>query len=211
MLAHTPRTSQYTPPTMDIRPGEQYTISRKFFKLFGASFRILDPRGQVIGFCKQKAFKLKEDLRIYTDESKSTEMVSIRARNIIDFSATYDVALPSGQVIGSLRRKGLASTFIRDSWLVFNPAGKQIAYLEEESGLLGVLRRFVDFIAFLSPQKFVLRSDEGREIARFRTHFNIFLYRLSVTIVADDDELDDLMVLVIGCLIASIEGRQNSS
>ncbi len=194
---------------MDIRPGEQYTISRKFFKLFGASFRILDPRGQVVGFCKQKAFKLKEDLRIYTDESMSTELVSIQARNIIDFGATYDVTLPSGQVIGSLRRKGLASTFLRDSWLIFNTTGKQIAYLEEESGLLSVLRRYVEFIAFLSPQKFVLRSDEGREVARFRTHFNIFLYRLSVTILADDDELDDLMILVVGCLVAAIEGRQS--
>lgn len=195
---------------MDIRPGEQYTISRKFFKLFGASFRILDPRGQVVGFCKQKAFKLKEDLRIYTDESMSTELVSIKARNIIDLGATYDVTLPSGQVIGSLRRKGLASTFLRDSWLIFNTTGKQIAYLEEESGLLSVLRRYVEFIAFLSPQKFVLRSDEGREIARFRTHFNPFLYRLSVTILADDDELDDLMILVVGCLVAAIEGRQGS-
>lgn len=192
-------------------PGEQYTIRRKVLKLFGAAFHIYGPEGNVVAFCKQKAFKLKEDIRLYTDESCSTEMIVIKARSIIDFGATYDVTLPTGESVGSLRRKGLASTFFRDSWLVFNPAGTQIAELKEESGFWSFARRYVDLIALLVPQQFQLTSSDGREIANFRTHFNLFVYRLSIAIKADDEQLDDLVILAAGCLIAAIEGRQSSN
>lgn len=53
----------------NIQPGEAYTIRRKVLKLFGAAFHIYNPAGAVVGFCKQKAFKLKEDIRVYTDET----------------------------------------------------------------------------------------------------------------------------------------------
>ncbi len=193
---------------MDIRPGEQYTIRRRVFQIFGASFSILGPDGAVRGYCKKKAFKLREDLRIFTNESKTAELMRIQARQIIDFSATYDVTLPDGAVLGSLRRKGLASSFLRDAWLVFDAGGKEIAQLEEIGSFLAFVRRYVDVVAFLSPQRFTLRAKDGREIATFRTHFNPFVYRLSISVLADDDELDDLMILATGCLIAAIEGRQ---
>lgn len=76
--------------------GEKYTIRRKVLKIFGAAFHIYDAQGQVIGYCKQAAFKLKEDLRIYTDESMQRELLRISARHIIDFGATYDIKPPKG-------------------------------------------------------------------------------------------------------------------
>ena len=33
-------------------------------KIFGAAFHIYDPHGALVGYCKQKAFKLKEDIRM---------------------------------------------------------------------------------------------------------------------------------------------------
>ncbi len=193
---------------MDIRPGEQYTLRRKVFQLVGKSFRILDPNQKVVAFCRQKAFRFKEDLRLYTDESQSTELLRIQARSVIDFSATYDVKLPDGVSLGSFRRKGLASTFVRDAWRVFDASGKEIAKLEEEGSFVSLLRRYVDFVAFFFPQTFILRSDDGREIAHLRQHFNPFVYRLGISVKADDDELDDLMILAAASLIAAIEGRQ---
>lgn len=204
---HAP-TATGTKRPFNIAPGECYTIRRKVLKIFGAAFHIYDPRGGLVGYCKQKAFKLKEDIRIYTDESCSRELLSIRARSMIDFSATYDVMLPDGSAIGSLRRKGLMSTFLHDSWLVFDASGRQMATLEEQGGFLAFARRMHEIVALFSPQKFSLRRG-GTEIARFRQHFNLFVYRLGVEVLKDDAELDDLMILAAGCLITAIEGRQS--
>lgn len=193
----------------DIKPGESYTIRRKVLKIFGAAFHIYNPEGVVVGYCKQKAFKLREDIRIYTDETCSREFIVIKARSIIDFSTTYDVTLGDGASLGSLRRKGLASTFLRDHWLVFNPAGTQIAELREQGSFLAFARRFVELISVLSPQKFTLSRADGTEVAHYRQHFNPFVYRLSIAVLRDDPEIDDLVILAAGCLIAAIEGRQS--
>lgn len=190
-------------------PGEKYTIRRKVFKIFGAAFHIYDDQGQVVGYCKQAAFKLKEDLRIYTDESMGKELMRIAARNIIDFSATYDIKTPDGHAIGSARQKGLKSAFVRDEWLVFDAAGTQIATLQEEGGVLAFLRHWVELISALSPQTYTMTHMDRREVARYRQHFNPFVFRMGVTTGPGDDEhFDDLVVLAVGCLIAAIEGRQ---
>src|SRR5687767_6851826 len=98
-------------------PGERYTIRRQFFRILGAGFDVYDAQGQPLGYCKQRALKLKEDMRVYTSRSEQTELLRITARQIIDLGATYDVKLPTGEIIGSLRRKAMKS-ILRDEWHV---------------------------------------------------------------------------------------------
>jgi len=188
--------------------GETYTIRRKILVLFGASFQIFDAEGTQIGYCRQKAFKLKEDLRICTDDSMTEEMMRIRARSVIDFAATYDVTLPESQgagTLGSLRRRGMKS-LVRDSWVIFDASGREIAKLQEDSVTAALFRRFFGSMFF--PQKFEITTPDGRKIATLRQHFNWFVYRFGIAIHESDELIDDLVILAAGCLIAAVEGRQ---
>ncbi|MEQ9095155.1 MAG: hypothetical protein RIE32_02710 [Phycisphaerales bacterium] len=186
---------------------EQYTIRAKVFDLV-PQFFITDQQGQMVGYCRQKLFRFKEEIVLYTDRTRESELLRIKARQIIDFGATYDVRLPSGQSIGSLRRKGLKSTFVRDEWLVLDEQGGQIGTLQEDSTIRALLRRTIDAAAAFMPQKFHLRDMAGREIAIFRQHFNPFVFKLGIAVLEDHDQLDDLMLIAIGVLTAIIEGRQ---
>ncbi len=201
----TPPTAVHPAPTGPA--GERYTIRRKIFVLFGASFEIFDDQRQLVGFCRQKAFKLKEDIQIWTDSSMSGELMRIRARSIIDFAATYDLLLPDGIVLGSIRRKGLSS-IIRDQWLVFDRDGREIAQVREDSTGMALVRRFLPLGNVLFPSVYHLVDSSGRELAVYRQHFNVFVFRLGITIKAEDDRLDELLILATGCLLAAIEGRQ---
>lgn len=88
----------------------RFMIRRKFLKLFGGAFHIFDEAGGVAFYSKMKAFKLKEDLRLYTGEDMQHEVLAIRARSVLDFGATYDVVdSASGQKVGALRRKAFKS------------------------------------------------------------------------------------------------------
>ncbi|HYF13878.1 MAG TPA: hypothetical protein VD971_02265 [Phycisphaerales bacterium] len=190
-------------------PGEQYTIRRKVFKILGASFHVYDAEGHVIGFCSQKALKLREDIRIFTDESMRTEKLRMTTRAIIDFGASYDVVLPDGSSVGSLRRKGLTSIF-RDSWRVFGPDNTEVASLIEDSAFKAIIRRSHDVFSLI-PQTFHITAADGTRIATFRQHFNPLIYRLGIAI--DRSKLNgagisEPLVLAAAALIAAIEGRQ---
>src|SRR5436309_3101970 len=99
-----------------------YTIRRKLMKLVGGAFYVDDPSGQTVLYANQKGFKLKEDIRLYTGEDMTQELVTIKARSVLDFGATYDVVdAPTGQKLGALRRSGLKSTFVKDEWKILDP------------------------------------------------------------------------------------------
>jgi hypothetical protein len=186
-------------------PGTEYTIRRKVFTLFGAKFHVYNAEGALIGFSQQKAFKLKEDIRVFTDESMQTERVSIQARQIIDIAAAYDVFDSRTQEkLGALRRKGWTS-ILRDSWIVMDESDHEIGAIQEDSMLLALLRRF---LGSWIPQKFHLSDSEKTELATFRTHFNPFIHRMTVT-VHEHCTIDPLLVLAAGILLVAVEGRQN--
>lgn len=191
---------------MDTIPN--YTIRRKVFKFLGAAFHVYDANGSLVGYCKQKAFKLREDIRLFTDESMTTPLLTLRARSIIDFGVTFDVSLPTGESLGSMRRKGLKSSFIRDEWQLFDENNAPAALIRERNAFLAVMRRLHELVAALSPQAFEVFSNDQRTIATFKRNFNPFVYKLAVTMHEQDDQLDDLVILGAACLIAAIEGRQ---
>lgn len=185
-----------------------FTIRRKVLSLLGQKFHIYNDRGDLAGYCRQKAFRLKEDIRIFTDESESRELIRIAARSIIDFSAAYDVIeSESGQPVGMLRREGLSS-LVRDSWTLMDEHQKLIGRIVEDSTAMALARRFVP-LANLIPQKFVLQQNEqSAPLATFQSHFNPFVYKITVSIPGHC-AVSPLLLLAAGVLLAAIEGRQD--
>jgi hypothetical protein len=178
-----------------------YRIRRKVFKLAGASFHVYDGE-RVVAFCSQAAFKLREDIRLFSDESKSRELLAIRARQIMDFAAAYDVVdSRTQQAVGTLRRKGLAS-LLRDSWEVLDASGRPLGVVQEDNQVLALLRRVVNLI----PQFYVLQGPGGGAAA-FRQRFNPFVYSLEVA-VPPAVGVDTRLIFAAAVLIAAIEGRQ---
>ena len=183
---------------------ESYTIRRKVLKLFGASFHVLDSMGDIVAFSSQKAFKLREDIRVFSDETMTEELLSIQARQIVDFAAAYDVLDSAGGVkIGAARRRGLRS-ILRDSWELLDPDDQPIAGIEEDSATLAILRRF---LTGLIPQTFLVRGAGGELQATCKVHFNPFIHRMTVTL-APGCELDRRLVFAASVLLCAIEGRQ---
>lgn len=184
---------------------DTFLVRRKVLKLFGGAFHIYDPQGNLVLFSAMKAFKLKEDIRLFTDESQTTELVKITARSIIDFGATYDVVDPTtGEKLGALRRKGLKS-ILKDEWLLLDTGDIEVGTIAEDSWLLSTIRRFVP-MGNLVPQSYAATVG-GRPAASFKQNFNPFVLKITVTFPAGSP-LDKRLGLAACILLAAIEGRQ---
>lgn len=183
----------------------QYLLRRQFAKLFGATFRIYDPAGQLVFFVQQKAFKLKEDIRVFSDESQGTEMLSIKARQILDFEAAYDVFDSlTGQKVGALKRKGWKS-LIRDEWIVMDPQDRELGKIVEDNPSLALVRRF---LTNLVPQNFDVLYGP-KKVLDLRQHFNPFLYKMDVDFSVDSTAaMDRRLGIAAAVLITAVEGRQ---
>ncbi|NVJ19952.1 MULTISPECIES: hypothetical protein [Myxococcus] len=183
----------------------RYMIRRQFFKLFGGAFHIYDEAGNLAFYSKMKAFKLKEDLRIYGDEDMREELLTIKARGILDFGMTYDVTdAVSGERVGALRRKGLRS-LLRDQWLVLDTNDQEVGKIEEDSIMLALVRRL---LTNLVPQSFSGTLGTTQVLA-FHQRFNPFIQKIDLDFSMDDRHaLDRRLGIAAAVLMCAIEGRQ---
>ena len=85
-----------------------FMVKSKLFSLsFDKKFNIYDANDKLIGLCNQKAFKLKEDIRVFSDESMKKEIIKIQAKQIVDFSAAYDIFdSDTNTFLGTWQRSG---------------------------------------------------------------------------------------------------------
>jgi len=184
-----------------------YLLKRQAIALTG-KFRVYDPLGNLVLFSEQKMFRLREDIRVYSDENKTQEVLAIKARQIVDFSAAYDVVDAAyDQKVGTLRRKGLSS-ILRDEWQVLDVNDNVVGKLFEDSVALALLRRLL--LGSLLPQNYDMTFGETR-VADLRQNFNLFRYELNLDFSMDTNRLlDRRLGIAAGILLAAVEGKQSS-
>jgi len=185
----------------------RYVLQRQVFALAG-KFRIFDPMNKLVLFSEQKMFRLREDIRVYGDEAKTSEVLSIKARQIMDFSAAYDVVDTAlNQKVGALRRKGLRS-LLRDEWEVLDENDNVKGLLFEDSMGLALLRRFL--LGSWLPQNYDISFGSTR-VADLKQNFNLFRYELNLDFSMDvAHALDRRLGIAAGILLAAVEGKQSN-
>ena len=182
----------------------QYMIREKFWKIFGNKFWFEDVDEKRYGFCEQKRFKLKEDIRIYVDESKSHEWLKIKQKQIVDAWGGYDIMdSQTGEHIGTVRRKFWASV-LRTRWHLLDAAGNEIGMLIEDSMGYALARRIL--LGILLPKKFHIEIGGGGEFVTMRQMFNPFIKKLVVNI-PPSHPLDRRFIAGLAIVIAAIDGR----
>ena len=185
----------------------RYLLKRQAIALTGR-FRFYDPMGTQVMFSEQKMFRLREDIRVYSDEAKTQEVLSIKARQIMDFSASYDVVdTAMNQKVGVLRRRGLRS-LLRDEWEILDANDRVIGLLFEDSIPLALLRRLL--LGSWLPQNYDMTFGETR-VGDLRQNFNLFRYELNLDFSMDVSHmLDRRLGIAAGILLAAVEGKESS-
>lgn len=185
--------------------GNHFFAKKKFLSFLSPKFYIFGPDEENLRFfVKQKAFKLKEAIKVFADEDMTDEQLRIQARNVMDFSGTYDVETPEGEHIGALKREGMKS-MLRDEWKILDSSDEVIGTIQEDSQGKALLRRF---LSNLIPQTFHVDVG-GEQVATFEQRFWPFSPQYDIDFSANDDRLDPRLGIAAVVLLLAIEGRQN--
>jgi len=103
--------------------------------------------GELLAFAQQKRMAFKEQVTLYTDDSKREPVLGFKARSVMDLGATYDVTDAGGSPIG-LFRKDFKRSLLRSTWVVEQP-GLGVATGQERNIVVAVGRRFVEWLSWL--------------------------------------------------------------
>jgi hypothetical protein len=183
----------------------KYMVRRKILKLLGGAFHVYDPAGAVVGYSELKAFKLKEDIRLFSGEDKQKEVMRISARKILDFSSAYDVVDSStNEKVGALKRKGLKS-ILKDEWIILDANDRELGLIQEDNLVLALLRRFVlNWI----PQNYSAKIGES-QVGSFKQNLNPFVMKINVDFSKDpNQQLDRRLGMAAAILFCAVEGKE---
>lgn len=163
--------------------------------------------GPVVAFAEQKRLTFKEQVTIYSDQSKSQPLFGFKARQVMDFGATYDVTDPGGNPIG-LFRKAFKASLTRSTWHLEQPGIGTIVGQERSPGI-AILRRVWDFIPIIGeiPVPFIFHFDftlDGRPTFSVEKRWG---FRDRYNVVIHEPALDRRLVIAMAVALDALQSR----
>lgn len=150
---------------------QNYYRIRKKVVAIANQYWIEDQQGNSLGYTKQKLLKLKEDIRIYTDESMNTELFRLQQQQIMDMWGTFAIIDSATNIcVGKLKRQAISSGLVKDEYLLLDPNGQQVGRVVESTGR-GLARKWIPG-GGLIPEHVAVEFN-GQEVAQIRQQFKI--------------------------------------
>jgi uncharacterized protein YxjI len=156
-------------PRMSIWFQNYYRIRKKVVAIAN-QYWIEDRQGSSLGYTRQKLIRLMEDIRIFADESMSSEIFRIKQEQMLDIWGTFAVIdSATNTCVGKIRRK-VISQVAADEYHILDPSGQQIGRVVESSGR-GLARKFLPGGGLIPEHVGV--EFYGKEVAEIKQQFKI--------------------------------------
>ena len=139
-----------------VNPNEhdKFVLRQKFKLVINQYlFHLQDEEGnedpsKPVAFVEQKRFTFKEDIRFYTDETKTSELMRIKARQRFDPRAKYDITDARGQRIG-LIQKVFGRSLFRSTYNIYDADDNLLFSGHERSLATAIFRRVVGLVPYI--------------------------------------------------------------
>ena len=177
-------------------------------------FNVKDADGNTLAYVRQKMFKLKEAISVFSNENRSELLYKINADRIIDFNASYSFTNANEEVIGSVGRKGAKSIIIKH-YEIFNQDNKQEFVINEENpwakvgdAVLGEIPVVGMFTGYFCNPRYAIKRADGTIVARLSKEASFMGRKFKLEKLSELNEKEgERMVLAI-MMMSLLERRR---
>lgn len=182
----------------------RYIIKRPFFSFLGRKFHVYGPDGSLCMFVKHPLLKLKQEFTIFTDESESQPLITIKARKMLAINMAMDVVdSNTNEHLGIIKSRGLKS-IVRDTWDILDSTENPVGMLQEDG--MALLRRFFPIL----PSKHHIELN-GQEVAKVRQIFRFFIKEFELDLSMNQGRIDVRFAVACALLALMAEARREQS
>lgn len=185
------------------------------FKLIAIApqLSIKDANGELFFYVKQKAFKLKEAVKVFADESQNNLLYEINADRVLDISAEYHFTDSNGFKVGSVKRHGMKSIW-RSHYEIIdgysqgmtvkeaNPWAKVMDTIFSEIPILGMLS------GYMFHPYYDVHTPDGTAVMRLKKVPSFFEKCYEIEKLASIDEQTEKRILLSLIMAVLLEKRR---
>jgi len=167
-------------------------------------FTATDSSGKAIAYVRQKMFKLKEDISVYDNETKSKINYKIKADKWLDFSTAYSFSNDKNIEFGKVVRKGWKSIW-NVHYQIIDQHQKQQYIINEENpwvkvldSLLGEIPILNFFTGYLFNPTYLVKDMHGKTIVKLKKLKSFLGKNFEVSKVGElESDHDDRVMLAL--------------
>lgn len=171
-----------------------------------------DAQGNTVCYVKQKMFKLKENIQVFSDAKKSRQIATIKANKVIDWSARYFFTDGDDNEIGSVGRRGMRSIW-RARYDVFNPGDDTTDFsLQEENpwtkvmdSLFGQIPILGMVTGYLFHPTYTANRSDGTPVMRVRKQPAFMEGKFTIEKLADLSVQEELNLIYSFVMLLLLE------
>lgn len=189
-----------------------YPIDLKFhIATLSNDFTATDATGKVIAYTRQKKWRLREHVEIFSDTSRRNVLFEIRASNWLDFNTSYAISHKNGAALGKVSRKGLRSLWSakyhvidaeeHDSYQI-SEENPWIKFIDESIGGIPIIGWFTGYI--LNPT-YIARDNTGKVVLRMKKNPSFFGRRFTLHKISEFDPKDEALLVMSFMMMILLE------
>ncbi len=177
-------------------------------------FTARNASGQTIAYVKQKMFKLKEAITVYSDESKTRILFTIAANKWLDFSAAYSMRDANENEIGKIARKGWRSIWKAEYDIINENNEPQYkvqeanAWVRVGDSLLGEIPILGFFTGYLFNPTYNVTNRNGEVVVKLKKKPSFLGKEFELEKTANIDEDDKERVMLGLMMMILLERRR---
>jgi len=177
-------------------------------------FTARDAHGKNIAYVRQKMFKLKDDIEVFSNETRTQVNYRIKADKWIDFSTAYSFTDSKGVELGKVARKGWASLWKANYDIIDQKQKPQYKIREENAwvkvadGLLGQIPILSMFTGYFFNPSYIVMDSREQIVVRLKKESSFFGRRFTISQVKPTDADDDHRIMLSLMMLVLLERRR---
>lgn len=192
----------------------QYPLHFKFrISTLSNDFIAKDSSGKTIFYIREKILAWRDQMKVYSDESKSQLLYEIRSNKLIDFQQTFTITRATGEIIGKVRRKSIRSLWKSTFRLMDindnhdHTIQEKNAFVKFWDGIFGEIPLIGMLSGYVFNPVYILSSNQGEALFELKKEPSFFGRRFTVHKLTQADVNDERMVLSLALMILSERSR----
>ena len=173
-----------------------------------------DATGNTKAFVKQKLFKFKEHVEVFSDESRSERLYEIRADKWLDFNTTYTITGTNDRYMGRLARKGWRSLW-KASYELYDEKDQQDLLIQEKNAWVKVADSVTCgiplvgiFTGYIFNPSYTVKRPDGTLVATFTKKPSFFGRNFQLVQDAPFENSEELRIQLGLMMMALLERRK---
>ncbi len=177
-------------------------------------FVATDAVGNTVAYVRQKIFKLKEHVIVYSNEQKEEILFEIRANKWLDFNTAYSFTDALGNPLGRVVRKGWKS-IMKAHYIIYDEHDQTDLVINEKNAWVKVWDALFSEIpvlgmlsGYLFNPAYEVRNTEGSVICTLKKQKSFFGRRFELTNQTEMDAAEEDRVLLSLMMMILLERRR---